>query len=206
MSRADRLFLCFCMRPRLKACCALVLGATGLLWPPLLALALLVPLADWHGARLVRHYHPSFRDDLEEQLTAACLLSCGIHAGEHHYVFAKPSGGIDHWLLRGVADTLRVDVLAPKRDYVVMSGGEGGIFPPNELIPPRFTTTDLGCVEVYYRDIDMVQLENGTLRLHTLGGREHEFPAHQGTALEAAQYLRQRLRDYKARVSDGFSA
>ncbi|MGE4292155.1 MAG: hypothetical protein AB7E32_08100 [Desulfovibrio sp.] len=209
MSRADRFFIFFCTSPALKAMsCVPLLGAAWLTgsWFGLLLL-LLIPAADLRGATLIRDlYHPSLKEDLHEHLAAACQAACAIHPGEHHYVFPETSGGIDHWRLRHLPDTLKLTVLAPKRDYAVMASREGRIFPPLQYLPPEFETSDLGCVEIYYRDIDMVELENGTMRLHTLGGREHEFPAKDGPASEAALYLRQRLRDYKSRAGDNFSA
>jgi hypothetical protein len=190
------------------ASCFPLLGAAWLTgsWSGLLLL-LLVPLADCRGARLIRGiYHPSLKEDLQESLTASCQSACAIHPGEHHYVFPETSGTVGHWLLHGLPDTMKLTVLAPKRDYAVMAKREGRIFPPRQFLPPEFDTSDLGCVEIYYRDIEMVELENGTMRLHTQGGREHEFPAKDGPASEAALYLRQRLRDYKTRSGDAFSA
>lgn len=206
MSPLERLLVDFCRRPTLEICAIPVLGLAGLAWWPLALLVLLVPLAHWRGTSIIRHYLPSLEEDLQEQLTETNLLACGIHSGEHHFILTERSGSIDIRLVRDLPDTFRLTVLAPKRDYVVMSTREGRLFPPLETLPPTFDTTDLGCVEIYYSDIDMVELENGTLRFHTMGGRELEFPARQGAALEAAQYLRQRLRDYKARVNDGLPA
>lgn len=216
MSTLDRFFIFFCMHPALKiASCTPLLGVAGVMWYwfglvtgcGFLLFLLLIPVADWRGARLIRHiWHPSLKEDLHEDLAGACQAASAIHAGEHQYIFPETSGSLDHWLLRDLPDTLTLTVLAPKRDYAVMAKREGRIFPPRQFLPPTFDTSDLGCVEMYYRDIDMVELENGTMRLYSLGGREHEFPAKDGPAAEAALYLRQRLRDYKARSGEGFPA
>lgn len=209
MSTTDRFFIFFCTSPALKiGCCVPLLGLAWLTgsWFGLLLL-LLIPAGESWGAHLVCSvYHPSLMEDLEEQLTASCQSACAIHPGEHHYVFTETAGSLEHRLLNRLPETLVLTVLAPKRDYTVMAKREGLIFPPLQYFPPKFDTSDLGCVEIYYRDIEMVELENGIMRLHTQGGREHEFPAKDGPASEAALYLRQRLRDYKARSGDGFSA
>lgn len=208
MSRLDRFCIRFSTsRPSNVLGALLCVAAAGLLHP-LCALALVgVPLADWWGARLLRTiYLPSLREDLEEQLTAACLASCGTLPGEHHYVFTETSGNLSHPLLRDLPEALEIVVLAPKRDYVVMARSRGTLFPPLQYEPPAFETEEPGCVELYYRYIDMVLLEKGVLTLHTLGGSEHEFPARGPQGGEAALYLRQRVRDDRARAEAGLPA
>ena len=203
MPTRDHLFIYFCLSPRLKVAAYLLGPLAAWLTGSWLALALSVlPLfADLYGAHLVRVYHPSLEEDLTEHLVSGCHTACGIHPGEHHYVFPDSSGSIDHWRLHDLPDQLKLSVLAPKRDYAVMATRDGRIFPPRQYAPPAFDHSDLGCVEIYYHDIQFVELTNGTMRLHTVGGGTHEFPAG-GAAADAALYLRQRLRDYKALSSE----
>jgi hypothetical protein len=161
---------------------------------------LLIPLGlDVYGAFLVKDNHKAFQEDVLENLERECLRACGIEKGQPHYPFYEIGGFIHHWMLKDLKDEVRFTVMAPKEDSVVLAERKGRIFPLKSYFPVVYQTEDAGTRDVFYADITAVELAGKVLTMTTASGESVSYTAQGDKAAAAAEHLRSRLREYKAR-------
>lgn len=202
MDLREGLPILFCSTPKAKLLAyllALVLGtilADGVQG----AFFLLLPLGlDFYGASLVKDNHAAFQEDVLENLDQECRLACGIGKSAPNYTFYEISGAIDHWLLGKLKAEVRYSMMAPKEDSVVIATRTGRIFPLKSYDPVAYHTEDAGTRDVYYSDISAVELSGKVLTMTTAGGEPVSYTGQGDRAAAAAEHIRTRLREFKAR-------
>ena len=162
---------------------------------------LLVPFGlDAYGALLIKDNHKAFEEDVLEDLEAECLRACAIDKSAPHYTLFEITGAIDHWLLKDLKADVSYSMMAPKDDFVVIAARRGRIFPLKSIFGKvAYLTEDAGTRDVYYSDISAVELTDRTLTMTTSAGDAVPYVGQGEKAAEAAEHLRERLRDFKSR-------
>jgi hypothetical protein len=109
----------------------------------------------------------------------------------------EASGSVGPGSLAALPDTLALTLVAPMEGMAVVARRTGTIFPPRWLHPLEFRHHDDGLTEIYYADVNYVDLADGVLTLHFSNGDTFELGRGQG-AREAVAALRERLRRHKS--------
>jgi hypothetical protein len=90
-------------------------------------------------------------------------------------------------------------MMAPKDDFVVIASRKGRIFPLKTYFPVRYHTEDTGTRDVYYSDISAVELSGKVLSMTTAAGEVVAYTGQGDKAAQAAEHIRNRLREFKSR-------
>lgn len=161
---------------------------------------LLLPLGlDAYGAFLVKDNHKAFQEDVLENLEAECLRACGIDKSQPHYPFSEVTGSIPHWMLKDLKSEALFTMMAPKEDFVVIASRKGRIFPLKNYASVAYHTEDAGTRDVYYSDISAVELSGKVLTMTIAGGEAVSYTGQGDKAAQAAEHIRNRLREFKSR-------
>jgi len=161
---------------------------------------LLIPLGlDIYGAFLVKDNHKAFKEDVLENLEKECLRACAISPSEPHYPFFELSGSIGHWMLKDLKAEASFTIMAPKQDSVVLAARKGRIFPLKSYSPVAYITQDDGTRDIFYADIAAVELSGKVLTMTISSGESISYTGQGDKAAAAAEHLRTRLREFKAR-------
>jgi hypothetical protein len=113
------------------------------------------------------------------------------------HLMEEASGSVGPGSLAALPDTLALTLVAPMEGMAVVARRTGTIFPPRWLHPLEFRHHDDGLTEIYYADVNYVDLADGVLTLHFSNGDTFELGRGQG-AREAVAALRERLRRHKS--------
>ena len=202
MDLREALPILFCSTPKFKLMAyvltliLITLFAGGLQGFVFLA----IPLGlDVYGAFLVKDNHKAFQEDVLENLEQECLRACGIEKAQPHYPFYEITGAIGHWMLKDLKAEARFTIMAPKDDSVVLADRKGWIFPLKSYFPVVYRTEDAGTRDVFYADITAVELSGKVLTMTTAAGEAISYTGQGDKAAAAAEHLRSRLREFKAR-------
>lgn len=202
MDPREALPIIFCSNPKAKVMAYLLtlilitLFAGGLFG----FVFLLIPLGlDAYGAFLVKDNHKAFQEDVLENLEQECLRACGIDKTQPNYPFVEVAGAIDHWMLKDFKAEALCTMMAPKDDFVVIASRKGRIFPLKSYFPVAYQTEDTGTRDVYYSDISAVELSGKVLTMTTAAGEAISYAGQGDKAAQAAEHIRNRLREFKSR-------
>lgn len=202
MDLCEALPIIFCSNPKAKIMAYLLTLILITLFAGGLAgfVFLLIPLGiDAYGAFLVKDNHKAFQEDVLENLEKECLRACGIDKTQPSYPFYEIGGAIAHWLLKDHKAEVRYTMMAPKDDFVVIAERKGRIFPLKSYFPVAYHTEDAGTRDVYYSDISAVELSGKTLTMTTAAGDTVSYAGQGDKAAQAAEHIRNRLREFKSR-------
>lgn len=202
MDWRDALLITYSSNLSLKVCAYLLtLSLVTLFSGHLLGLLyLFVPMAvDAYGAWIIKENLPAFREDVLDNLEADCLRACGIDKSKPHFPFHETGGAISHWLLNDQKNLITFSMMAPKRDFVVIAKRTGHIFPLKSYLKVAYNTQDAGTRDIYYSDINAVDLAGNVLTMRLSSGADENYSGMGPKAAEAADLLRSRLREYKSR-------
>lgn len=202
MDWRDALLIIYSSSPTLKVCAYLLTlvlvtlysgNLLGLFW-------LGLPLAvDAYGSWIIKENLPAFQEDVLFQLEKACLAACGIDKSAPHYPFHEITGSLDHWLLRDQKTEVAYTMMAPKDEFVVIAQRRGRIFPLKTYLKVAYRIDDAGTRDVYYNDIAAVELSGSALTMKLSAGGDVAYTGQGPKAAEAAEMLRRRVREFKAR-------
>lgn len=202
MDLREALPIIFCSTPKAKVMAYLLTLILITLFAGGLAgfVFLLIPLGlDAYGGFLVKDNHKAFQEDVLENLEAECLRACGIDKTQPNYPFVETGGAIEHWMLKDLKAWATCTMMAPKDDFVVIASRKGRIFPLKTYFPVRYHTEDTGTRDVYYSDISAVELSGKVLSMTTAAGEVVAYTGQGDKAAQAAEHIRNRLREFKSR-------
>lgn len=160
---------------------------------------LLVPLgldivASRHTARL----YACCKADLLELLETQAASEAELAPGDARFVSVDYQGLFKHWLLAPRPARMALTLAAPRQSSLVIVRRAGTIFPPLRTAPPAFQTRTENYQEVYYNDIDSIDIRGDSIVMNTTGGRTIEYQDRSGRGAEAVQLVRNRLRRFKS--------
>ena len=160
----------------------------------------LIPLAiDIAGASLIKKYYPVFLSDAESIAYRKAFDECEISDEDVHFTIRESRGSINHWMLRSLRNSTVCCLMAPKSDYVIIARKSCRVFPPASLANPfTYHCFDEGTLDVYYQDVNTVELQGGLITLTTSSARTISYTDHTDAANEAVDYLRQKVRSIKS--------